>query len=76
MRTDVLMPKMGMTMASGIVSEWLKEDGAAVIEGEAIATIETEKIVNSLEAPVTGTLHITMETDEEVPVGEVIGYID
>ncbi len=76
MRIDVLMPKMGMTMESGIISEWLKNDGDTVITDEDIATIETDKIVNQVQAPASGILHITAETDEDIDVGEVIGYIE
>ena len=76
MRTDVIMPKMGMSMESGIVSEWLAEDGDTVSAGQIIANIETDKIVNNIEAPVDGTLHILAETDEEIPVAQVIAYID
>ena len=76
MRTDIIMPKMGMTMVSGIVSGWLKEDGDQVTEGELVATIETDKITNSVEAPATGTLHLVAELDDEISVGDVIAYID
>ena len=55
MRVNILMPKFGMTMESGVVSEWLKNDGD-------IATIETDKIVNQAQAPANGILRITAET--------------
>ena len=76
MRTDVIMPKMGMTMETGVVSEWLKNEGDHVTEGETVANIETDKIANSVEAPATGTLHLVAELFDEIPVGEVIAYIE
>lgn len=76
MRVDILMPKFGMTMESGVVSEWLKNDGDTVKADENIATIETDKIVNQAQAPADGILHITAETFEDIDVGEVIGYIE
>lgn len=76
MRVDIIMPKMGMSMESGIVSEWLKNDGDAVTEGEIVANIETDKIVNTVSAPASGTLHIIAETDVDIPVAEVIAYVD
>lgn len=76
MRVDILMPKFGMTMESGVVSEWLKNDGDTVSADEDIATIETDKIVNQAQSPASGVLHITAETFEDINVGEVIGYIE
>ena len=76
MRVNILMPKFGMTMESGVVSEWLKNDGDAVKADEDIATIETDKIVNQAQAPANGILRITAETFEDLHVGEVIGYIE
>lgn len=73
----VHMPKYGMTMEVGIIVEWLKKDGEAIAEGESIAVIETEKVETELEAPASGTVQeILAELDEEVPVGEVIAYIE
>lgn len=76
MKVDILMPKMGMTMESGIISEWLKEEGDKVEADEDIATIETDKIVNQVQAPASGILHITAGIDEDIPVGVTIGYIE
>ena len=68
MRVNILMPKFGMTMESGVVSEWLKNDGDAVKADEDIATIETDKIVNQAQAPANGILRITAETFEDIQV--------
>lgn len=76
MRVDVIMPKMGMTMTSGVVSQWLKEDGDVVELDEAIADIETDKIANQVQAPAAGTLHTVVELFDDVPVAEVIAYIE
>ncbi len=75
-RVRVQMPKMGMTMTEGTVASWLKNDGDFVNEGEAIATVETDKITNNLEAPVSGVLRISVEAGEELPVAGKMGYIE
>lgn len=75
-RVRVQMPKMGMTMTEGTVALWLKNDGDFVNEGEAIATVETDKITNNLEAPVSGVLRISVEAGEEIPVACKMGYIE
>ena len=63
-------------METGMISEWLKNEGDMVNADEDIATIETDKIVNQAQAPATGILHITAETFEDINVGDVIGYIE
>jgi pyruvate dehydrogenase E2 component (dihydrolipoamide acetyltransferase) len=64
-------------MDEGRVLHWLKEIGAEVKRGEAIAEIETDKAVVEMEAFVTGTLvEIVMPEGELVPTGTVIAYID
>lgn len=73
----VHMPKYGMTMESGVIVEWLKNDGDSIQEGEPLAVIETEKVETQLESPVSGVIsEILAEVDEEVPVGEIIAYIE
>ena len=53
---DVELPKWGMTMQDGTISEWVKEVGDSVEEGDVIAIIETEKVDADLEAPESGVL--------------------
>ncbi len=73
----VHMPKYGMTMEEGLIVEWLVSEGDSVNEGDSIALIETEKVETELEAPASGKIaEITAEADSEVPVGEIIAYID
>jgi pyruvate dehydrogenase E2 component (dihydrolipoamide acetyltransferase) len=77
MRKEVTMPRMGQSMDEGRVLHWLKEIGAEVKRGEAIAEIETDKAVVEMEAFVTGTLvEIVVPEGELVPTGTVIAYID
>ncbi|MCS6835435.1 MAG: biotin/lipoyl-binding protein [Anaerolineae bacterium] len=72
----VYMPKYGMTMEEGIITEWLVSEGDAVQKGQGIVIIETEKVSTELEAPISGTIiEITCQPGDEIPVGEVIAYI-
>lgn len=75
-RIRVQMPKMGMTMTEGTITSWEKADGDFVNEGDVIATIETDKITNNLEAPASGVLRITVPAGEELPVAGKMGYIE
>ena len=52
----IVMPKLGLTMTEGTVSKWLKNEGDAVKEGEALFEVETDKLTNTIEASASGTL--------------------
>lgn len=56
MATNVLMPKLGLTMTEGTVVKWNKAVGDTVTAGEALVEIETDKINNVIESPADGTL--------------------
>ena len=43
MAFEVLVPRLGWSMESGVFGEWLKQDGDAVAAGEPVFTIEGEK---------------------------------
>lgn len=76
-RTPVYMPKFGMTMTEALIIEWHRQVGDTVAEGDLLLTVETEKVNTDIEAPAGGTLiDIQFEVDDEVPVGEIIAYIE
>ena len=52
----ITMPKWGIEMTQGTITGWHAEPGQAVTKGDTLLDVETEKIVNSVEAPVSGTL--------------------
>jgi pyruvate/2-oxoglutarate dehydrogenase complex dihydrolipoamide acyltransferase (E2) component len=70
------MPRASETMEVGKVVQWLKENGAHVRRGEAIAEIETDKTTLVLEARATGTLAITAETGIELAIEASLGTIE
>jgi pyruvate dehydrogenase E2 component (dihydrolipoyllysine-residue acetyltransferase) len=77
MRTEIRMASLGYDMEAGEIAEWLKQVGDAVERGEPIVLIETDKATVEMEATQTGTLvEIVAAAGAEVPVGEVIGYIE
>jgi pyruvate dehydrogenase E2 component (dihydrolipoamide acetyltransferase) len=76
-RIPVNMPKLGYDMETGRVAGWLKNVGDRVERGEVLAEIETEKSTVEMESTAAGTLvEIVVKTGAELPVGEVIGYLD
>jgi pyruvate/2-oxoglutarate dehydrogenase complex dihydrolipoamide acyltransferase (E2) component len=75
-RHELALPKFGMQMIEGTVSEWLVVDGASVHQGEPIVTIETDKADADVEAPVTGTITILVGEGETIDVGTVIAVFE
>lgn len=52
----VEMPKLSDTMEEGGIANWLKKEGDAVREGEALVEIETDKATQEYESPEEGVL--------------------
>jgi pyruvate/2-oxoglutarate dehydrogenase complex dihydrolipoamide acyltransferase (E2) component len=69
------MPKLGFSMNEGTISEWLIDDGATVTEGQALYALESDKSVQEIEAPASGTLKILAQVGEVYEVGAVLAEI-
>jgi pyruvate dehydrogenase E2 component (dihydrolipoamide acetyltransferase) len=76
MATPVIMPKLEMSQETATVVEWLKQDGDEVQKGEALLTVETDKVTIDIECPASGILAgISVKADDVVPVTETIAYV-
>lgn len=76
MPTIVKMPKWGLTMTAGTVTDWLRDEGAEISAGDPLLTVETEKAVNDVEAPADGILRkIVAASGSEVPVSGPVAVI-
>jgi pyruvate dehydrogenase E2 component (dihydrolipoamide acetyltransferase) len=76
MATEVVMPKLGLTMETGTIGAWLVEEGAEVKKGQPLLEIVTDKVTMEVEAQVDGLLlKILVPADSEVAVSQVIGLI-
>jgi len=75
MALEVTMPKLGLTMETGKITEWKKKEGEQVQKGEILLVVETEKITYEVESPGDGILHIVVPVEGEVPVAALIGYL-
>jgi pyruvate/2-oxoglutarate dehydrogenase complex dihydrolipoamide acyltransferase (E2) component len=73
---EVVMPKLGLTMASGTIARWIKAPGEPVREGEPLVEVSTDKIAYEVESPASGTFARSLGNDgDEFACGDVIGYI-
>ena len=73
---DVMMPKWGMSMQEGLLSSLLVAVGDSVSEGQALATVETEKVDAEIESPGDGVVaELLVDEGTEVEVGTVIARL-
>ena len=56
MAVGVLMPKVGITVESCVITKWYKKEGDAVKQGDVLFAYETDKASVEEEAKVDGTL--------------------
>jgi pyruvate dehydrogenase E2 component (dihydrolipoamide acetyltransferase) len=76
MPIQVVMPKLGLTMATGTIARWMKHPGEEVREGEPLVEVSTDKIAYEVESPASGTFAQAIGHDgDEFACGEVIGLI-
>jgi len=76
MAEQILMPKLGLTMKTGTVVKWFKDEGDQVANKEPVLEIETEKLSSLVESPVSGVLIKKIAAiGRKYPVSCVLGYI-
>ena len=65
------MPKLSDTMTVGTLVKWLKKEGDAVVSGDMLAEVETDKATMELESFFDGTLvKIFADEGASVEIGE------
>lgn len=73
---DIILPKWGMTMQDATIAVWLVAVGDRVAEGQALVTVETEKVDADVEAPASGVItEILFDAGATVAVGETIARL-
>jgi pyruvate dehydrogenase E2 component (dihydrolipoamide acetyltransferase) len=76
MATEVIMPKLGLTMTEGKIMRWVKKEGDTVTAGETLFIVETDKVTLEVEATASGTVLKTFyKVGDTVPLETVIAYI-
>ncbi len=73
---SIVMPKWGLAMEEGTVTAWQIAEGATIAKGQEIADIETSKIANVFESPVSGKVRrLVAPTGEALPVGALLAVV-
>lgn len=76
MATEVKMPRLSLTMESGVLLKWLKSEGDFVSKGEGLAEIETDKATAVLEAPASGYVRMLLANEgADTPCDAVVGIL-
>ena len=76
MSVEVKIPAVGESITSGIVSVWHKKSGDFVNAGDALFTLETDKVSTEIAAETSGVLDAIVPEGQEVKIGEVVATID
>jgi 2-oxoglutarate dehydrogenase E2 component (dihydrolipoamide succinyltransferase) len=76
MAIEVKIPAVGESITTGVVSAWHKKSGEFVNEGEALFTLETDKVSTEIVAEKPGVLETKVPEGQEVKIGEVVAIID
>ena len=76
MPIEVRIPAVGESITSGVVSVWHKKSGDFVNAGDALLTLETDKVSTEIVAEKAGVLQTKIPEGQEVKIGEVVATID
>ncbi|MCY3973969.1 MAG: 2-oxoglutarate dehydrogenase complex dihydrolipoyllysine-residue succinyltransferase [Simkaniaceae bacterium] len=75
MEIPIKVPVAGESVVEATVARIIKRDGSYVTKEEEILEFETDKVNQTLSAPESGTLTLTVREGDTVAVGEVIGTV-
>ena len=72
---EVLLPKLGLTMETGLIEEWLVSAGTLVQPGEPLMRLATDKVEVDVEAEAAGLFHPAVAQGSELPPGALVGWL-
>lgn len=74
---NLILPKMGESVAEATIVKWLKHPGDDIAEDEAVVEIATDKVDSDVPSPVAGKLiKYLFQENEVVLVGDTIAIIE
>ena len=74
---NIILPKLGLTMEEGTITEWFIKVGDIVNPGDPLYEVETDKLTNKIESKVSGTVkEILVSVEDTVPVQTVLAILD
>jgi 2-oxoglutarate dehydrogenase E2 component (dihydrolipoamide succinyltransferase) len=76
MSVAVIVPAVGESITSGVLSAWHKKDGDHVSVGDLLFTLDTDKVSSEVTALEAGVLKINVAEGTEIPIGSTVAEID
>lgn len=76
MATEIFLPQIGFDMEEGQLNEWAIPDGGKVEAGQLLYLLESDKSVQEIESPVSGTLRIHAQAGQIYKVGHLLATIE
>jgi len=77
MPSKIIVPELGESVVEATVGHWLKREGDRVSVGEALVSLETDKVDLEVGAAQNGVLaRIAHQEGEDVKIGDVLGVIE
>lgn len=76
MSVAVIVPAVGESITSGVLSAWHKKDGEYVAVGDLLFTLDTDKVSSEVTALESGVLKIKVAEGVEVPIGSTVAEIE
>ncbi len=76
MSVPVIIPAVGESITSGVLSAWHKKDGEQVAVGDLLFILDTDKVSSEVTALEAGVLSIKVAEGTEVQIGETVAEID
>ncbi len=76
-RYELVLPKMGESVAEATIIKWIKQPGDSIDIDESVLEIATDKVDSDVPSPVAGKLiEILYKVDDVVQVGAPIAIIE
>ncbi len=76
-KIDLVMPKMGESIAEGTIIKWVKKEGDRIERDETVLEISTDKVDSEIPSTASGVLaKILVPEGETVAVGTAIAQIE
>lgn len=76
MKSEIKIPSLGESITEASISAILKDSGSKVSMDEEIVELETDKVNQVLYSPMDGVLELSVNLDDIVQIGDVIGHVD
>ena len=73
--TEIKVPSVGESITEATISEWAKENGAAVARDDVLLSLDTDKASVEVVAEHSGTLEVLVPAGSVVLIGQAIGKI-